>query len=102
MTGITTDRNEASRGGLTLESPYSFTSAVERLTSQFRAHGIKVFALIDQQAEATAAGIEMWPATLIVFGNPKTGTPLMLARPASGIDLPLKAFVSETVPGKVS
>jgi uncharacterized protein (DUF302 family) len=88
-------------GLLTVESPHSFARTVERLTSEFRAHGIKVFAVIDQQAEAAGAGIEMWPATLIVFGNPRAGTPLMLTRPASGIDLPLKAFVSEAVPGKV-
>jgi uncharacterized protein (DUF302 family) len=86
----------------TLESPHPFACTVERLMSAFVAQRIKVFAVIDQQAEAAAAGIEMWPATLIIFGNPKAGTPLMLARPASGIDLPLKAFVAEAVPGKVS
>jgi uncharacterized protein (DUF302 family) len=88
-------------GVLTLESPHPFARTVERLVSEFQAHGVKVFAVIDQQAEAAAAGIEMWPATLVIFGNPKAGTPLMLARPASGIDLPLKAFVSEAEPGKV-
>jgi uncharacterized protein (DUF302 family) len=93
---------EAPRGVLTLESAYSFASTLERLVAAFHAHGIKVFAFIDQQAEAAAAGIEMWPATLILFGNPRAGTPLMLAQPSSGIDLPLKAFVSEVVPGKVS
>jgi uncharacterized protein (DUF302 family) len=88
-------------GVLRLESPHPFARTVERLVSEFQAHGVKVFAVIDQQAEAAAAGIDMWPATLIVFGNPRAGTPLMLARPASGIDLPLKAFVSEAEPGKV-
>jgi uncharacterized protein (DUF302 family) len=86
---------------LTLESPHSFAGTVERLLSEFLAHGITVFAIIDQQAEAAAAGIEMWPATLVIFGNPAAGTALMLARPSAGIDLPLKAFVSETVPGHV-
>jgi uncharacterized protein (DUF302 family) len=43
----------------------------------------------------------MPPTTLIIFGNPKSGTPLMLAQPLSGIDLPLKALVSESVPGEV-
>jgi uncharacterized protein (DUF302 family) len=88
-------------GVLTLESPHPFARTIERLLSEFQAHGVKVFAVIDQQAEAAGAGIEMWPATLIVFGNPKAGTPLMLARPASGVDLPLKAFISEAEPGKV-
>ncbi len=89
-------------GVLTLESPHPFARTVERLISEFQAHAVKVFAVIDQQAEAVAAGIEMWPATLIVFGNPKAGTPLMLAQPASGIDLPLKAFITEAEPGKVA
>ena len=88
-------------GVLTLESPQPFARTVERLVSEFQAHGVKVFAVIDQQAEAAAAGIEMWPATLVIFGNPTAGTPLMLARPAAGIDLPLKAFISEAGPGKV-
>jgi uncharacterized protein (DUF302 family) len=96
------DCSEAPHGVLTLESAHSFAGTIERLTSALRAHGIKVFALFDQQAEAAAAGIEMWPATLILFGNPRAGTPLMLAQPSSGIDLPLKAFVSEAVPGRVS
>jgi uncharacterized protein (DUF302 family) len=88
-------------GVLTLESPHLFARTVERLIAEFRAHGVKVFAVIDQQAAAVAAGIEMWPATLVLFGNPAAGTPLMLERPASGIDLPLKAFISEAEPGKV-
>ena len=86
---------------MTLASPHSFESTVQRLISEFRAHGLKIFALIDQQAEAAAVGIQMWPATLLVFGNARAGTPLMLARPVCGIDLPLKAFVSEAVTGKV-
>src|SRR5258706_12948665 len=96
------DGSDAARGVLTLESAHSFASTLERLVAAFHAHGIKVFAFIDQQAEAAAAGIEMWPATLILFGNPRAGTPLMLAQPSSGIDLPLKAFVAEVAPGKVS
>src|SRR5258706_6043762 len=94
--------SKAPRGVLTLESAHSFASTLERLVAAFHAHGIKVFAFIDQQAEAAAAGIEMWPATLILFGNPRAGTPLMLAQPSSRIDLPLKAVVAEVAPGKVS
>ncbi len=89
-------------GVLKLESPHPFARTVERLISELQAHGVKVFAVIDQQAAAVAAGIEMWPATLIVFGNPEAGTPLMLARPASGIDLPLKAFIAEAEAGKAA
>ncbi len=90
-----------SHGVVTLKSHYSFTETVQRLLTAFTAHGIKVFATIDQRAEALAAGLQMPPATLILFGNPKVGTPLMLANPQSGIDLPLKVLISEPVPNEV-
>ncbi|HYA38403.1 MAG TPA: DUF302 domain-containing protein [Candidatus Methylomirabilis sp.] len=88
-------------GIITLNSRVSFPETVERLKSAFQFHGIKVFAVIDQQAEARAAGLEMFPLALVIFGNPKAGTPLMLARPLAGLDLPLKALVSEAKPGEV-
>ena len=91
-----------SRGVQQLPSPYPFAETVERLLSAFASHGIKVFVVIDQQAEASAVGLDMPPTTLILFGNPKAGTPLMLARPQSGIDLPLKALISESSSGEVS
>lgn len=84
-----------------LRSPYPFADTVQRLLDAFAAKGIKVFATIDQQAEAQAVGLAMPPTTLIVFGNPKAGTPLMLANPAVGVDLPLKVLVSEATPGEV-
>jgi uncharacterized protein (DUF302 family) len=83
-------------------SPYPFAETVRRLLSAVADHGIKVFVEIDQQAEASAVGLGMPPTTLILFGNPKAGTPLMLARPQSGIDLPLKVLVCESLPGQVS
>jgi uncharacterized protein (DUF302 family) len=91
-----------SRGVTRILSPYAFADTVHRLHSAFVDHGIKVFVTIDQQAEASAVGLSMPPTTLIIFGNPKAGTPLMLARPQSGIDLPLKVLVSESLPGQVS
>jgi uncharacterized protein (DUF302 family) len=94
--------NDNARGVVSISSPYPFDDTVRRLLSAFADHGIKVFATIDQQAEASAAGLAMPPTTLIVFGNPKAGTPLMLAQPQSGVDLPLKVLVSEPVPKQVS
>lgn len=91
-----------SRGVLSIPSPYPFGETVRRLLAAFADHGIKLFAAIDQQAEASAVGLAMPPTTLIVFGNPSAGTPLMLARPLSGIDLPLKVLVSESTPGQVT
>ena len=88
-------------GVVTVRSRYSFAETVERLESALRAHGIKVFAAIDQRSEAAAAGLEMPPMVLILFGNPKGGTALMVSRPLSGLDLPLKVLVSEASPGEV-
>lgn len=88
-------------GVLRFPSSHAFNETVQRLLAAFAERGIKVFATIDQQAEAVAVGLSMPPTTLILFGNPKAGTPLMLANPAAGIDLPLKALVTEVEPGKV-
>jgi uncharacterized protein (DUF302 family) len=90
-----------SAGTVTFPSPYSFGDTVQRLLAAMASHGIKVFATIDQQAEAVAAGLSMPPMTLIVYGNPKAGTPVMLANLKSGIDLPLKALVIEPEAGRV-
>jgi uncharacterized protein (DUF302 family) len=97
-----TPTTSSSRGVVSLASPYPFAETVRRLLSAFANHGIKVFIAIDQQAEAQAVGLSMPPTTLIVFGNPKAGTPLMLAQPESGLDLPLKVLVFEAAPRQVS
>jgi uncharacterized protein (DUF302 family) len=88
-------------GIVTIKSPHPFSDTVERLETALRAKGIKIFAGIDQQAEAAAVGLRMPPTVLLIFGNPKGGTPLMVARPLSGLDLPLKALISEAQPGEV-
>ncbi|RDS79806.1 DUF302 domain-containing protein [Dyella monticola] len=94
-------RSTESSGVLRFASNFSFDVTVQRLHAAFAAHGIKVFATIDQQAEAVAVGLSMPPTTLIVFGSPKAGTPLMLANPAAGIDLPLKVLIVESGAGNV-
>jgi uncharacterized protein (DUF302 family) len=91
-----------SSGVASLGSPFSFSDTVQRLLTALSEHGIKIFATWDQQAEARAVGLAMPPATLIVFGNPKAGTPLMLAQPQSALDLPLKVLVLESANGQVS
>jgi len=85
-----------------LESPHSFADTVRRLLAALDAKNIKVFATIDQQAEARAVGLAMPPTTLVMFGNPRAGTPLMLANPQAGVDLPLKVLVCESAPGQVA
>lgn len=84
-----------------LDSPFSFSDTVERVLAALAGKGIKVFATIDQQAEARSVGMSMPPTTLVIFGSPRAGTPLMIARPQAGVDLPLKVLVSEASPGQV-
>jgi len=88
-------------GIVSLRSPYSFADTVQRLLSAFANHGLKVFAAIDQKAEAAAVALTMPPTTLLLFGNPKAGTPIMLTQPLAALDLPLKALVTEAAPGEV-
>jgi len=88
-------------GFISKPSPYSVRKTIDRMEILLRTKGIKVFARIDQAAEAKAAGLEMPPMELLIFGNPKAGTPLMLAVPESGIDLPLKAMAWQDKTGAV-
>jgi uncharacterized protein (DUF302 family) len=74
-------------------SPRSVTDTVSRLTGILSAKGMKVFAVIDQSAEARAAGQELRETTLVIFGNPAAGTPVMAAAPLSALDLPLKVLI---------
>jgi uncharacterized protein (DUF302 family) len=69
--------------------------AVARVEGALAGAGMKIFARIDQAAEARAVGLAMRPTVIILFGNPKGGTPLMVARPTVAIDLPLKALLWE-------
>ncbi len=74
---------------------------VDRLKNILQEKGITLFALIDHSGEAEKAGMKMPATKLLIFGNPKGGTPLMLAAPSTAIDLPLKILVSEDGEGKV-
>ncbi len=78
---------------ITKPSPRSVSDTVARLLELLEAKGLKVFAVIDQRAEARAVGLDMPETTLVVFGNPKAGTPVMVAAPLSALDLPLKLLV---------
>jgi len=95
---ITTD---ATSGIIRFTSPWSFNETVERIEALFKAKKIKLFARIDQAAEANAVGLVLRPTTLLIFGDPAKGTPLMEAYPSLAIDLPLRALVWETAPGEV-
>ncbi len=88
--------------GLTsLSSNYSVEKTIDRLDSLVRARGLRVFSRIDFTKDARDAGLEMHAAQLLIFGNPKAGTPLMLSAPTISIDLPLKALAWQDRGGKV-
>jgi uncharacterized protein (DUF302 family) len=88
-------------GLLRVASPYSVEETLRRLESVLAERGVKVFAVVDHSGEAEKVGMKMRPTKVVIFGNPKAGTPLMVAAPTLAIDLPLKALVSEDEKGKV-
>jgi uncharacterized protein (DUF302 family) len=80
-------------GIVTKLSPLSVTGTVAKLTGMLSAKGVKLFAVIDQSAEARQAGLSLRETTLVIFGSPVAGTPVMAASPLAALDLPLKALV---------
>jgi uncharacterized protein (DUF302 family) len=89
------------RGLIDVPSNHSVDETVERLKGILQVKGITLFALVDHSGEAAKAGMKMRPSKLLIFGNPKAGTPLMLAAPRIAIDLPLKILIWEDAQGKV-
>src|SRR6266436_10170197 len=89
------------RGMIDVPSPYSVPETLARLESILMERGVTVFARVDHSGEAEKAGLKMRPTQLLIFGSPKAGTPLMVARPSIAIDLPLKALAWEDADGKV-
>jgi len=88
-------------GIISKASKLSVPDTLDRLETILRAKGITVFARIDHSGEAEKVGMKMLPTQLLIFGNPKGGTPTMQAAPTSGIDLPLKALAWQDADGRV-
>jgi uncharacterized protein (DUF302 family) len=86
----------------TISSSHSVDETVRRLEELLRAKNITLFAIIDHSGEAEKAGLHMPPTKLVIFGNPKVGTPVMIAAPHAAIDLPLKILIAEDANGAVS
>ena len=93
---------ETVEGLTTIPSRHSVDETVVNIVSLLRDKGIKLFAVVDHSGEATQAGLKMPSTRLLIFGNPKAGTPLMLKAPSAAIDLPLKLLVAEDGAGKVT
>jgi uncharacterized protein (DUF302 family) len=90
---MTSDRPTEQAGIITKDSPLAIEATIAKLTGLLHARGMKIFAVIDQSAEARDAGLELRPTTLVVFGNPAAGTAVMEAAPLAAMDLPLKVLV---------
>jgi uncharacterized protein (DUF302 family) len=88
-------------GIITKPSKYSVPETLHRLETILTEKGIKIFALVDHSGEAEKAGLKMPPTQLLIFGNPKGGTPVMLAAPTAAIDLPWKALAWRDASGQV-
>ena len=88
-------------GIIRLASRDSVAATIDRLEASLKQRGILVFARIDFSGDAARAGLRMQPQQMLIFGNPKAGTPLMLQVPAVGLDLPLKALAWEDAEARV-
>jgi uncharacterized protein (DUF302 family) len=78
---------------VTKVSPLSVTETVSRLTHMLSVKGMKLFSVIDQRDEARQVGLDLRETTLVTFGSPVAGTPVMVASPLAALDLPLKVLV---------
>ena len=71
----------------------AFAATLERLDRAIEAAGMMIFSRIDHAAGAQAAGLDMPPTVVLVYGNPSGGTPIMLSTPQAALDLPLRVLV---------
>jgi uncharacterized protein (DUF302 family) len=88
-------------GIASVASNHSVSETLDRLESIAKAKGLIVFTRIDFSGDAARAGLEMPPTQMLIFGNPKAGTPVMIAAPSVAIDLPLKALAWQDASGQV-
>jgi uncharacterized protein (DUF302 family) len=93
---------EDKSGLISIAIDHTVDETVEKLRQILENKGVTLFALVDHSGEAAKAGLSMPNTKLLIFGNPSVGTPVMLARPSSAIDLPLKILVAENGAGKTS
>lgn len=85
--------SQSSNGIVQFQSAFDVTTTIAKLRQAVEAHGAIVFALIDFSGDAARAGLTMRAEQMLIFGNPKGGTPLMQVEPLVGLDLPMKALV---------
>jgi len=88
-------------GIVSFKSKYSVTETIDRLVMTLQSRDIKIFIRIDQKKEAERVGLSMRPTELLIFSDPKVGTPFMTEHPQMGTDLPLKVLAWESSRGDV-
>jgi len=93
---------DADNGIVSIPSNHSVDAIVEKLKAILQSKGVALFAIIDHSGEAEKVDIHMPNTKLLIFGNPKAGTPVMIASPSIAIDLPLKILVAEDAAGKAT
>jgi uncharacterized protein (DUF302 family) len=91
----------ADAGIVNIISRHSVAETAGKIEEILRSKGVKLFAVVDHSAEAASVGMAMKPTILLIFGNPKAGTPLMLRAPSTALDLPLKLLVWEDAEARV-
>src|SRR6266852_5882040 len=91
----------ANQGIIEKPSSHSVDQTVDRLKNILQSKGITLFGLVDHSGEAEKVGMNMRPTKLMIFGNPRAGTPAMLAAPSIALDLPLKILIREDSQGRV-
>jgi uncharacterized protein (DUF302 family) len=92
-TTMTNERSPGQAGIITKLSPWPVADTVSRLADMIATKGMKLFAVIDQSAEAARVGLQLRDTTLVIFGSPTAGTPVMEASPLAALDLPLKVLI---------
>lgn len=90
---MTEDSTWTESGVVTKLSPRSVADTVSRLTDLIAAKGMKLFTVIDQSAEASQVGLQLRATTMVIFGSPAAGTPVMAASPLAALDMPLKVLI---------
>jgi uncharacterized protein (DUF302 family) len=85
---------------VTKKSAHDAAATVTRLEAAIKKRGAAIVATVDHAAAAKANGLELKPATVVIFGNPKLGTPLMQASPTAGLDLPMRVLCGRTRPAQ--
>ena len=98
---ITSGTSSSVEGIVSRPSPFAVQETLQRLKAVIGSHNLTLFAQIDHSDLARGVGLTMQEAHVLIFGNPKGGTPLMIASPLLALELPLKVLVWQSTDGRV-